>query len=279
MEEIENVINSRSLSDQSKRNYRNFYKKIRQQFATDIKDIDEDILIETINDISNDKVSNKLSYLNIVFLVKQFYKRPTELLELKRDVYFELRDKQQKNNENLKDLDLPAFNDVKAWINSLVGVKYIVNYLIFIYGVRNKDVNCFITNRQDTKNINNGINYLIVKNKEVEWIRNDYKTLTSFLQQRIVIKANKFLEEIKKLELNTWLLSGLTSPLKETSLSNTISRHLYKHNGKNMTESDYFKLNVMYLQTKPNSYSKIIALGNIRGTDAKTIENYYNISK
>ena len=43
---------------------------------------------------------------------------------------------------------------------------------------------------------------------------------------------------------------------------------LYKHNLKNLTEA--------YLQTKPNSFSKVLALGNIRGTNPKNIEDYYN---
>ena len=128
------------------------------------------------------------------------------------------------------------------------------------------------------KTIKTNKNYLIVKAKEIEWIRNDYKTFTSHFQQRIIIKAKKFIDEIKKLDLQTWLLSGTANPIADTSLSNTISRMLFKHNDKNMTESDYFKLNVNHLQTKPNSYSKIIALGNIRGTDPKTIEAYYNVT-
>lgn len=277
MSEIEEVINSRSLTEQSKKNYRNFYNKIRLHLGGKlIQDTDEDLLIDMVNDISNDKISSKLSYLNICILVKQHYKKSVEQLLTKRDEFFKVRQEYEKQP---KQLDLPDYNDVKKYVNSLTGVKYIVNYLIFNYGVRNRDVNTFITTRANTKNINTDKNYLLVKNREIEWVRNDYKTFTSHLQQRIVIKAKKFLDEVKKLNPETYLLSGTDKPIAETSLNNTISRMLYKHNDKNMTEGDYFKLNVKHLQTKPNSYSKIIALGNIRGTDPKTIENYYNISK
>jgi len=275
MDEIEEVINNRSLTEQSKKNYRNFYNKIISNLGTTIKNQDEETLIDVIGDISNDKISSLLSYLNIAILVKRQFNKPSNILEETREKYFKLREEQEKKP---KQLDLPSYNEVKKYINSLTGVKYIVNYLIFNYGVRNKDVNTFITTRQATKDINTNTNYLIVKLREVEWIRNDYKTFTSHFQQRIIIKAKKFLDEIKKLDLESWLLSGTNNPIAETSLSNIISRMLYKHNGKNMTESDYFKLNVNYLQTQPNSYSKIIALGNLRGTDPKTIESYYNVS-
>jgi len=275
MSEIDEVINNRSLTEQSKKNYRNYYNKIISSLGTTIKNQDEEVLIDVIEDISNDKISTMLSYLNIAILVKREFNKPSNILEDTREKYFKLREEQEKQP---KQLDLPIYNDVKKYINELTGVKYIVNYLIFNYGVRNKDVNTFITTREATKDINTNINYLIVKAKEIEWIRNDYKTFTSHFQQRIIIKAKKFIDEIKKLDLQTWLLSGTANPIADTSLSNTISRMLFKHNDKNMTESDYFKLNVNHLQTKPNSYSKIIALGNIRGTDPKTIEAYYNVT-
>lgn len=84
---------------------------------------------------------------------------------------------------------------------------------------------------------------------------------------------------VKSLPLETWLLSGSDTPISPTSLNNTISRMLYKYNDKHMSEGEYFKLNVKHLQTQKNSYTKILKLGNIRGTNPETIEGYYNLSK
>ncbi len=274
--EIEDVINSRSLSEQSKTTYRNNYKKIYNILQKPLKDADQQIIIFAIEELSNDSVNNKLTYLNIPIMVKQLYNKPANILLSQRELLFSEREKQQKQNV---DLDLPAYNDVKNYINSLSGVKYIVNYLIFNYGVRNKDVNLFITTRNQTKDIDTDKNYLLVKNREIEWIRNDYKTSNAYGQQRIIIKAKHFLDAVKSLPLETYLLSGDANPIAEASLNNTISRMLYKHNNKNMTEGEYFKILIKNLQTQPNSYSKIIALGEIRGTSASTIEKYYNISK
>lgn len=279
MSEIEEVINSRSLTEQSKKNYRNFYNKILSLLNKPIRDTEQETLLDVIDEISNGKVSNKLSFLNICIMVKQQFNKPLEKLLSKREHFLKIREKEQKNNTNLKMIDLPDYNAVKKYVNSLTGVKFIVNYLIFHYGVRNKDVNCFITTRANTKNIYTNINLLLVKNREIEWVRNDYKTISSHLQQRIVIKAKKFINSVKELKPETYLLSGTETPIAENSLSNTISRMLFKYNDKNLTEGDYFKINVKYLQTQKNSYSKIIALGNYRGTDPKTIEEYYNISK
>ena len=81
------------------------------------------------------------------------------------------------------------------------------------------------------------------------------------------------------MSLNTWLLSGTDKPISDSSLANIITRMLFSHNGKNVTESDYFKLNIKHLQSEPNSYTKIMSLGAFRGTNPETIEKYYNVSK
>jgi len=276
LSEIENVINTRVLTEQSKTTYRNTYKKLYSVFGKPIHITKQDDLLIVIDEISNNKISNKLSFINIAILINKFYNVPYDILDEFRETLFIERDKQ---NQLPKQLDLPEFKDVKKYVNELTGLKYIVNYLIFTYGVRNKDVNVFITNRKNTKNIDNNTNYLLVKNKEIEWIRNDYKTVTSHLQQKIIIRAKKFIEICQSLELETWLLSGTNEPIAPTSLNNIVTRMLYKHNDKHLTEGDYFKLNVKHLQTQKNSYTKIISLGNIRGTDPATIESYYNLSK
>lgn len=279
MNEIEEVIRSRSLTDKSKMTYRNNYIKLVSHLKESLREAEQKDILKAIDEISNNSINNKLAYINIPILIKELYKKPIDILFSQREKLFIERDNKQKKSI---DLDLPKYNDVKKYVDELYDtnkVKYIVNYLIFTYGVRNKDVNVFITGQRKSKNMDTNKNYLLVKNREIEWIRNDYKTLTSFGQQSIIIKAKKFVDAVKSMRLESYLLSGNDSPLAETSLNNTISRMLYKHNNKQLTESDYFKLLVKHLQTQPNSYSKIIALGEIRGTSADTIEKYYNISK
>lgn len=282
MNEIEDVINSKSLTEQSKTTYKRNYNKLTEILQKSLKDADQDTIIYAVEELANDSVNNKLTYINIPIMIKQFYNRPVDILLSQRELLFSQREKQQKNNVSLKELDLPNYNDVKNYVNGLYGVnnvKYIVNYLIFNYGVRNKDVDVFITTRTKTKDIDTDKNYLLVKNREIEWVRNNFKTSNAYGQQRIIIKAKNFIDAVKSLQLETYLLTGTNDKLQEQNLGAVISRMLYKHNNKFMTESDMFKMLVQYLQTQPNSYSKIISLGEIRGTNATTIEKYYNISK
>lgn len=272
MDEIEKVINERSLSEQSQKTYRMLYLKLESNLG-EIRNVDEDDIIEVINELSNDKVSNKLSYLNIAIIIKQHYKKGLDKLLKKRELLVSERDKQQKNIT----MDLPEYNDVKKYVNDLTGVKYIVNYLIFNYGVRNKDVNVFITDDVKLTKKNDEINYLLVKPNSVKWIINDYKTLVSYGNKSKLIKTKKLVEEVNKLPMNTWLLSGTDVSIAESSLNNIVARMLYKHNDKHMNESSYFKLNIKHLQTQPKSLKKIMEIGEMRGTDMKTIQKYYDM--
>jgi hypothetical protein len=279
--EIDQLLASKPLiTSQTKKNYVNIYKKIHSILQQTISETDDEQILFVLDEISNSNVNNELTYINVVILIRQALNQKCTLLEKRRDYLKTLRDKESKKP---KEIDLPPYNDVKAYIEELFQKgdykRYIVNFLIFNYGVRNKDVNVLITTRKDVKNIDTNTNYLLVKQREIEWIRNEYKTVASHLQQRIVIKAKNFITAVKALELNTWLLSGTATPISETSVTNIITRMLFKYNGENLSESDYFKLNIKHLQTQPNSYSKIALLSAYRGTAMETIEKYYNLSK
>ena len=279
--EIDQLLASKPLiTSQTKKNYVNIYKKIHGILQQTISETDDEQILFVLDEISNSNVNNELTYINVVILIRQALNQKCTLLEKRRDYLKTLRDKETKKP---KEIDLPPYNDVKAYIEELFQKgdykRYIVNFLIFNYGVRNKDVNVLITTRKDVKNIDTNTNYLLVKQREIEWIRNEYKTVASHLQQRIVIKAKNFITAVKALELNTWLLSGTATPISETSVTNIITRMLFKHNGENLSESDYFKLNIKHLQTQPNSYSKIALLSAYRGTAMETIEKYYNLLK
>lgn len=278
--EIEDVINTKTLTDASKKTYRNNFNKIYQKIQSSINEANQADLWIIINDLSTN-LNSKLTYLNIPILIKTYYHSPVNYLTNIREALMLERDQIQK--EPVKILDLPPYSVINNFVNELYNIdkrKFIVNYLTLHYGVRNKDVDVFITTKDDTDGkrncFDNELNYLVVKNNAIEWIRNDYKTSKTYGQQRHQIKNKQFVEAVKSLRLNTYLLSSTDKPVLLGSLNNMITNMLYKHNDKNLTEADYFKINISYLQSKPNSFSKILQLGQNRGTDPKTIEAYYN---
>lgn len=268
MDEIEEVIKNKVLKEQTKKTYRDWYRKLSNTTGK-LRNTPEDYIFSVINQISNDKVSNKLAYINIAIMVKQHYKEPVDFLLKKREKFYDKRDEQQAEIK----FDLPDYIDVFDYVEKLSGLKYIVNYLIFNYGVRNKDVNVFITQDEKLTKKDTTKNYLLVKPNVINYIINDYKTVETYGPKKIQIKFQKFRDELMKLQMESKLLN-----VEDSSLNNTISRMLYVHNGKHMTEGSYFKLNIKHLQTKKNSLKKIQKLAINRGTDIETVSKYYDVN-
>jgi hypothetical protein len=279
--ELENFLSSKNnLTEISIKNYQNAYKRIKQFLSTDITKSDEERLIDVINMIDN--VNSKLVVLNVMLLIKSHSEQSVNKLEKLREKLFEEKMKIGKQKLQEKNLNLPSYQVIDAFIKTLDTnqnySEYIINYLTFYYGLRSKDVNLFVTTRKLTKNINTENNYLIVKKTEIEIIINDFKTIKQYLQKRIVIRNKNFVQICHILPLSIYILSGNKNPINESSLHNIITKMFYKHDGKHLTEGDYFKIRIRDLQSKPNSLQEIKKLGEYRGTSLDTIVQYYNLS-
>jgi len=77
------------------------------------------------------------------------------------------------------------------------------------------------------------------------------------------------------LPLNTWLLTGTETGLKDSGLGTTIKRLLYN----NLTETDYFKIIMNDINTKPNTTQLLEYYSRTRGTDYATLLKFYDVSK
>jgi hypothetical protein len=279
MSELEQFIVTKSHNTETtKKNYRYQYKAIRELLDNDfIKSTQQEILA-AVKDLSNGNPSNEWTYLNLPFMIREQHNLNNDLIQKRRDELKELRNAHTDKIKETKFETLPEMKVIKNYMAELFKEKkyknFIVNFLIINYGTRNKDVNTFIvSSTKDAKDESN--NYLIVKPNEVIWKINDYKTLMSYGAKKIIIRTKSFLEAMKALPLNTWLLTGKTEKLNESSLATTISRILYN----NLTESDYFKIIMNDINTKPNTTQLLEYYSERRGTDYATLLKYYDTSK
>lgn len=279
--EIEKLLEAKNLTEQSKRTYRTNYFKITTKIDDRISRASEEEILNAITEMSNGKVNSELTYINLPIMIRSIYGSSIDKLLSRRELLFKIREKNQEK-EKFKTLDIPSYKEIKDYIDGLYDTnkqKYIVNSLIFRYGVRNKDVNVFITEKKKGEKYEDNKNYILIKKSSAEWIRNDYKTLKSYGRKVIIIKEKKLLEAIKEMPLNTYLLSGSSVGLSENSLNTTITRMLYKHNGKNLTEGDYFKVLVIEAQKQKEPMKRLSELARQRGTNLETIHEYYNSLK
>jgi hypothetical protein len=278
MTELEEFILTKSQnSPQTIKNYRTQYKSIRELLDKDINKSTQQEILDAVKELSNGNVSNEWTYACLPFMIRQHKGYKTDLIQKRRDELKILRE-QHVETQKANYQTLPIIKTIQDFTKQLYKnkeyKKYIINFLIINYGVRNKDIDVLIVGgAKDAKD--NSKNYLIVKANEVEWRINEYKTLQSYGAKKITIKSKPFLEAIKSLPLNTWLLSGNETQLKESGLGTTIKRLLYN----NLTETDYFKIIMNDINTKPNTTKLLEYYSGTRGTNYANLLKFYDVSK
>jgi len=183
MTELEEFILTKSQNtEQTKKNYRTQYKSIRALLDKDINSSTQQEILDAVKELSNGNVSNEWTYMNLPFMIRQHKGYKTDLIQKRRDELKILREQHtQTQKENYQ--TLPIMKTIQDFTKQLYKnkeyKKFIVNFLIINYGVRNKDIDCFVvSSAKDAKD--NTKNYLIVKSTEVEWRINEYKTLQNY---------------------------------------------------------------------------------------------------
>ena len=267
----EYISNKGGLTEQTKKNYVNQHKAIVKKLGKDITDSTEEEILDTFLELKPNVL--KL-YLSLVIVLRRYFNKPINMLELKR---LDLKDDLDKYIEDKKkdtDIKLPTMKQVTDYTNNLYKekeyVKFIINYLLINYGTRNKDVDVFITD--DIKKIKEPINYIVVGKNYATWYVNDYKTLKSHGTKKFIIKAKKFMDSIRQIPNDTWLLSTNGEHIADTGLATIIKRMLYN----NLTEGTYFKIIMKHINSQPNSINLLQFYSQSRGTDYQSLLQYYN---
>ena len=152
-----------------------------------------------------------------------------------------------------------------------------MNELIFTYGLRNKDINCTIIDLNDyvPEKITD-VNYLVVKKTSTELVVNSYKTSKTYGVKNIKIRSRRILNACKQLGIGKLLQKTNGDDVNDTELSYYIN--LMPFDDRKLTESDYFKISIKYLQSQPNSLKLINDICTTRGScSLNTLNSHYNI--
>ena len=167
---------------------------------------------------------------------------------------------QQKKNDVLKET-LPTI-DFKKMLNGYYRDKqnknFVILYLLMNYNTRNKDLVVKVVN--DETNLNDDENFLFIREKDVVYIRNDYKTKERYGTKRNIIKAKKFFNAVQ--EVDSLLIDN-----------NNLDRQVKKVTG-GLNQSTLFKM----LITKNNNLKSIAKASKARGTNMETIATSYDIT-
>jgi len=249
-----------------------------------VTEFNEKDLIELIKSL-NVKASGRLGYLNVLMLIKQLKNQPVNSILKYRDSLFKENDVdtsvkiKEKQNQNL-----PTYNEIEYFINNLYKegdwIRFLYNWLILTYGLRNKDVNLEIISADKYKHLSVenkiGKNFLVVKQTECELVVDNYKTKHAYGTKYIKIRSRKVLRACKLLGDGLLLKKANNEPVGDSELSYYLK--LYMNQDFHLTEADYFKINLSYIQTQNNCINRLNELCNSRGTKSiGCIDKYYNL--
>ena len=276
MDSIENK------SDATKKQYRIQYNKLLKLTEKPIAETSEKKIIELLNEIENK--NNSQALLNIALLVRKLDGLSVKQLEEKREkdkkkIFTAIKEKNVDLRENLPDYkEITEYTDYLFEKNEFTD--YIINWLLINIQVRNQDLDFTIVTRKKDAN-DKEKNYMWVQPNKLTYIRNVYKTAkintpngeTGYGKKTNVITNPKMILAMKRVMgcQKSGLDCGTFIPNKSA-----ISYHIIKATYKQLGETRYFKIVVNHFR---NNLDKIKEISENRGTDIKTILNFYDIEQ
>lgn len=307
--EIQAVISGKKQITQDA--YMKDYKRLKQVLDVDsVIDIDKNVsnlsLSTMITKINNSDYSTntKKGLMNMLVMIFDAFNFEKEVDKLK-DEREKLKDKIGKErigkNKELLDV-LPLQEVIDKELNKLYKnnayLKYIINYLIVTFNVRNKDL-CLkiVSSMKQTKD--KEYNYLVINSKYVTFIRNVYKTASTYGKKENRIQSKKLRdallnyindvdgeEDVKNDGLIVFKYTDkedkIGQPVPCDKIGDKIKYLIMKikdqdGNDIKLNETLLNKIKVKEINNKPNTIKGLEKMEKNRGTNLKTIAEYYSI--
>ena len=261
------VIEALKISDSSKKVYISTMRRmIKDEFVVPSGEDEEvDRVKEYIDKGTTHNV--KLSLLNLVIVLRREADKPTGELKKMRTSLAAKGAKENIKMMNDKGATLPEKDEVASQIYSLFMKKnykaFIINYLLYNYGVRNLDLDLIIVKGRSRIPAEGNYIKFISSKGTATYVRRVYKTVKTYGEQTHVITDNKFISSLKALEAGP-LLSG-------AQIHNDIGRNSI------LNEGDLFKLLIDDAYKRKDT-AEINRLSESRGTAIPTIKSNYNVN-
>ena len=252
---------SSTTSEKTKEGYNNLYHRLisSELFVYPINHTSEARIIQILNTFDK----SKMPLLNVCILLKKHFNKSIVKLEQyrQRQSIKQLEIKKLENSETIK--HLPTVNTLNDHMNEMFGARnskgHIINWLLINLNVRNMDLVLNIT--RDKKPSDNTKNYLIIRSKDVLYVRNSYKTYSTYGQKKSVIKDPRFYKSCVAL-VNVNLFYNCDN------LTQAVTKYTYNA----LTEAEYFKS--VLIET---SKERLLVMSNNRGSNVNTILQYYDL--
>ena len=260
------LIKEKDIGEKSKKVYISILSRlIKDGFKFPVKKVEKQAYVKEFL-AKYDKPATRLDLLNVVIILRTELKLPTDKLKELRSVI--RADRQTKNIKTMNDLGdkLPTLPEFETKMGEAFDKgeyrKYIVNYLMKEYGVRNMDVDVFVVKKKG--DVEEGKNYLVIQPKKVLYIRDSYKTHKKYGRQEHTITDDRFIKAVKKVGQGRLLVGSLQNALRKLQIDK-------------LKESDVFKMIIDDAYDKKDT-ERINELSKTRGSSIPTIKGNYNVN-
>jgi len=260
------LIKDKDIGEKSKKVYISILSRlIKDGFKFPVKKVEKQAYVKEFL-TKYDKPATQLDLLNVVIILRTELKLPTDKLKELRSVI--RADRQTKNIKTMNDLGdkLPTLPEFETKMGEAFDKeeyrKYIVNYMMKEYGVRNMDVDVFVVKKKG--DVEEGKNYLVIQPKKVLYIRDSYKTHKKYGRQEHTITDDRFIKAVKKVGQGRLLVGSLQNALRKLQIDK-------------LKESDVFKMIIDDAYEKKDT-ERINELSKTRGSSIPTIKGNYNVN-
>jgi len=278
-----------NLSQYTKKGYLGHYRTLTRALEKPIRNSSQNQILSVVKEIS-EKAGTQNALINMGILIFQIHNKDwSKLKQARQDNVVNIdRERVKVNNSKVK--YLPNRQALLYHLEDLYKQgkwdEYIINYLLIYYNVRNQDLDVLIVDKvSDATQGKKGSksfkkdNFLVIRKRDVYYIRSKYKTYNVYGTKSNSIQSNKFrralLEYVKQQQ------EDLPIPLLIKANGNRLAdgyihKYISSKTLDNLSETDYMKIIVNYIDEK-GSIQNLNTLSNNRGTSVPTLINNYNL--
>lgn len=270
MDELELAFEKREIAESTKKTYRQTFNKIHSLVGANgvpLHTFTYDIIMWVLSQDPKLSESYKNKIICLFIIIKEHYDNADpSIAQLRLKLHDVAGNIADKRVEDFKKENTDQYDAIESWIQQLTDPQqYIVNYIVFYLNTRNLDLIAKVIHDVDyDTTLDDSINYLVVYPEHVVFIRNSYKTKDTYGQKINTIYDNKFLNFIKQLKNDTFILNNNT---------HTIDRLIQRRTYKNMTETEYLH-NV--IQKYKSDATKLFEIERNRGSNIRNLLTNYN---
>ena len=272
-----NYLESRpkELSDKTIYNYHySFYKF---QDTMNINDLKMISIKDLQKRLSKSDLNHGLITKMLIILKTQ---RPTDKDELDLLVSKYSKSQKKKTDERTKqEINSVSFENLKSILNKIEGVNYLWFYILFEYGVRLMDLQMLYTDSDEViSDVSLGEiakNIVFFKGNKCYYTRNHYKTNDNYGVITLQITDKKFIETLKTLPVNEFVIRNKQNePIETNQLNTYVKRTLNKIlPDSNLTESKIYKIVIDHYH---DNNDKLVQYAKTRPHNIQTQVNTYS---